>query len=663
VADELDVLLDQIDNPTLRSELQAQIAKLRSRRTFGLVFEDHLPERVRLPDHPIRRGTQVVHRDGPDTRVAEVTKVRKGVATLRVDDDTTESEASVDQLVAVAEFGQPIHPGLKRVGSIDRGGDTPSHIVINAENHHALEMLQFTHAGGVDCIYIDPPYNTGNEGWIYGDKYVSSEDGYKHSKWLAFMQRRLVLAKRLLAPTGVIIVAIGDDEHHRLRMLMDQELGTQNFIADVVWQGGRRSNTKYLSTGADYMLIYASDEGAMRDNGVRWVDRKRGVDEALRVVDRVWSESGRDHVEATRRFRVWLRGQKARLSDGVARYNSIDQTGRAYFAGDLRNPGVRPNLQYDLIHPITGSAVRRHPNGWAYSRETMDRLVSEGRILFGVDHSTTAYYKRFLDEQTSETPSSVFEQDRRAATGHLKAVLGDSRFPNPKDHTVLMRWIGIVAGGDAVILDFFAGSGSTVEAVMRLNAEDGGTRQCIAVTNNELSAHDARLLSKQGFRDGDPEWEALGVYEHVARPRIETIATGTRPDGSEFDETGLAQNIQFLQMTYLDPLAVELDTAFESVAPLLWMRAGGQGTMIEAQVDTEGNRLPFAVTNRYGVLFDPDDWRAFVEQLPTTAATVFVVTDSPSVFSGVAAALPLDVEAVRLYESYIQTFAINRAVG
>ena len=662
MADELDVLLGQIDNEALRSEISSHVSKLRSKRTFGLVFEDHLPERVRLPDHPIRRGTSVVRRSTSDSDASEVIKVRNGQATVASGDGEV-FDAAVDDLVAVAEFGQPIHPGLKRLGSIRRGGDKPSHIVINAENHHALEMLQFTHAGKVDCIYIDPPYNTGNEGWIYGDKYVSSDDGYRHSKWLAFMQRRLALAKKLLAATGVIIVAIGDDEHHRLRMLMDQELGAQNFIADVVWQGGRRSNTKYLSTGADYMLIYASDEEAMRSVGVRWVDRKRGVDEALKVVERVWSESGQDHLEATRRFRTWLRGQKSQLSDGVARYNSIDESGRAYFAGDLRNPGVRPNLQYDLIHPATGVAVRRHPNGWAYSRDTMDRLIEEGRILFGADHSTTAYYKRFLDEQTSETPSSVFEQDRRAATAHLKSVLGDSRFPNPKDHTVLMRWIGIVAGRDATVLDFFAGSGSTVEAVMRLNDQDGGTRQCIAVTNNELAAADTRRLVREGLSDGDPEWESLGVYEHVTRPRIETVTTGRRQDGSIFDTDGLAQNVEFVQLTYLDPLAVELDAAFESVAPLLWMRAGGQGPMIEAQQNPNGDQLPYAVTPHYGVLFDPDEWRGFVDALPETATTAFVVTDSASVFSGVAAALPLDVEALRLYENYLQMFAINRAVS
>jgi adenine-specific DNA-methyltransferase len=176
MADELDVLLDKVSDPALRQELRSAVDKVRAKRTFGLVFESHLPERVRLPEHPVRRGVRVVRRDAHGGEVMRVDKVRRGQATCLADDGTA-TTLPTRELDVVAEFGEPVYPGLTRLGGIERGGDKPTHIVINAENHHALEMLQFTHAGKVDCIYIDPPYNTGARDWKYDNDYVDSEDG------------------------------------------------------------------------------------------------------------------------------------------------------------------------------------------------------------------------------------------------------------------------------------------------------------------------------------------------------------------------------------------------------------------------------------------------------------------------------------------------------
>ena len=183
MADELDVLLDKVGDASLRAQLRGEIDKVRAKRTFGLVFESHLPERVRLPEHPVRRGTKVVRRTDKDGGRMKVEGVRSGRATV-VTDDGTRDTMSVDDLVVVAEFGEPVYPGLVSVGSIRRGGDKPAHVVINAENHHALEMLQFTHAGTVDCIYIDPPYNTGAKDWKYDNNSVDNEDAYRHSKYV-----------------------------------------------------------------------------------------------------------------------------------------------------------------------------------------------------------------------------------------------------------------------------------------------------------------------------------------------------------------------------------------------------------------------------------------------------------------------------------------------
>lgn len=172
VAREYDALLARIDDPALRDDLRRSFDKVRAKRTFGLVFESHLPERVTLPSHPIRRGVRVARRDD-QRQVFFVGTVKRGIAQLTpigTDDDSPDdhpTELPVSDLVVVAEFGEPIYPGLKHLESVHRGGDKPAHTVINAENHHALELLQFTHAGKIDCIYIDPPYNTGARDWKY----------------------------------------------------------------------------------------------------------------------------------------------------------------------------------------------------------------------------------------------------------------------------------------------------------------------------------------------------------------------------------------------------------------------------------------------------------------------------------------------------------------
>ena len=222
MASELDILLDKVDDPALRADLKRQVELLRAKRRFGLVFEEHLPERVQLPEHTVRRGTRVILRDDGDDEPREVVKVAKGKATVRTTAGTTEVLAVTD-LVVVADFGEPIYPGLRRLGSLKAGGDKPAHIVIKGENHHVLEALQFTHAGKVDCIYIDPPYNTGARDWKYGNDYVDKDDAYRHSKWLAFMERRLRLAKQLLNPAGsALIVTIDEKEYLRLGLLLEQ---------------------------------------------------------------------------------------------------------------------------------------------------------------------------------------------------------------------------------------------------------------------------------------------------------------------------------------------------------------------------------------------------------------------------------------------------------
>ena len=397
--------------------------------------------------------------------------------------------------------------------------DTTRNIVIEGDNLEVLRLLRRGYTNKVDVIYIDPPYNTGND-FVYDDKRTTSQAEHetaasqrddegalqsgadsdraqdrkagasKHTAWLSMMYPRLLVAHHLLKETGVIIVAIDDVEHARLKLLMDRVFGAENFIASVTWRGGRKNDAHFLSPSTDYMLIYVKDIGALAD--VRWREPKPGVDSILAAGRKAWAESGEDEANATKLMKKWW---ASLASDDDRRasehYDQVDgnsgRPGMVYFADNLRSPNPRPNLCYDLLHPVTGKPANMHPNGWVYENPRMTQLVAEGRIKFGPDETTRPTVKRYLDETSTQTVLPVFYMDRRASSKRLDSLLGEGVFTFPKDENVIARWIDLVtqSNPDAVVLDFFAGSGSTGHAVMALNAADGGNRRYLLVQLDE----------------------------------------------------------------------------------------------------------------------------------------------------------------------------------
>lgn len=466
------------------------------------------------------------------------------------------------------------------------------------------------------------------------------------------MEKRLILARTLLKDTGVIIVAIGDDEHHRLRMLMDQIFGEQNFLANITWQGITKSDSRFGGQGVDYMLAYGRDSMALIDADVRWKDRKKGFDEILEASDRIWKQEKGDPIRATAEYRKWFKAANLDVDKSTKLFDTYDESGRLFQKVSVGSPSPRANLMYDVLHPVSGKPVAMPPNGWAVNREKMLERIEANLIVFGKDERSTPRRKSFFDELSSQEPQMVFHQGRSRASGWLKGILGDRRFPFPKDHEVLMRWFRMVAPKDAVILDFFGGSGTTAEAVIRLNAEDGGTRQSILVTNNELSAKDDAALRKAGHEPGSTEYEAKGVFHHVTKPRIETVVSGTRQDGSSYSG-GLPGRVTFFDLEYLDADRIADDRAFEAILPMLWIRAGAHGAL-EPSVDA-----PWLLSGNYAVLRDAGQWKEFSKTLTEKITHVFIVTNSSSEFSRAARSLPQHVEAVRLYERYLTTFEIN----
>ena len=697
MADELNVLLEKVDDPALRADLRAAIDRIRAKRSFGLVFESHIPERLRLPDHPVRRGVTVAHRNASD-EPRLVRRVQNGSAELVGSDGSTE-DVNVSDLVVVAEFGRPIYPGLTRLGSIDRGGDKPAHIVINAENYHALEALQFSHAGSVDCIYIDPPYNSGANDWKYDNNYVDTEDGYRHSKWLAFMERRLQLAKRLLTPTdSVLIVTIDEKERNRLGMLLEQAFaGVQiQMVTTVI-------NPKGASLGRDFARV---DEHLF----ILFVGSASLVPEVRDMLDDQKNHAASTSVKWSSLIRG---GAKGIRTDSPGNYYPVFIDANAGVIHSFGSALPWDKNKSDIRPPPGTIAVwpPDHPSGvegrWGIGRETAAQLYEAGALRLGrLDVEAGSFPMSYLSsgimakitsgeirtlgrrpdgslivrypENTKVTqPKTVWSMKSHNAGEYgsklIASLLPGRKFPFPKSLYAVedaLRFF-VARKPRAVVLDFFAGSGTTTHAVMRLNRQDGGLRQSIAVTNNEVSAEEAQGLKAAGHAFGEPEWEALGIFEHITRPRITAAVTGVTPTGNPVEgdykfvdefpiSDGFDENVEFLKLTYLDPVEVELDRAFSSVAPLLWMRAGGVGPVIEECLDAAGRRKPYAYTEHYGVLFNPDGWRPFVDLLPESVRTVFIVTDSPSTFAGIAEVLPERIESVRLYENYLTTFAINQ---
>lgn len=692
MASELDVLLDKIHDPALRADLKRQVELLRAKRRFGLVFEEHLPERVELPEHTVRRGTRVLLRDRDADEPREVVKVSKGSATVRSADGETDVIA-VSELVVVADFGEPIYPGLRRLGSLKAGGEKPAHVVIKGENHHVLEALQFTHVGKVDCIYIDPPYNTGARDWKYGNDYVDRDDAYRHSKWLSMMERRLRLAEPLLKSDGVLVVTIDEHEVSRLGVLLGQLFPQAliQMVSIVINPSGVSSDGLSRVDEYAYFCFFggskptplavdllddrtAGDAKAGRRN-VRWEWLLRGGGswyrssrpnlcypvvlsaDGTRIVDvgDPWTD---DNEDARPKERGSLPLAWPVRSDGrlgiwrVERSRLLELTSKGYaFVSDASAQRGTWTLRYLLSGTI--DAIEKGELKVIGRGERGEVLVGGEKISYAV-------------------PKTVWKVARHIAGGAggtqmLTALLGErNRFTYPKSVYAVEDTIMAAVGNrpNAVVLDFFAGSGSTTHAVARLNQRDGGRRQSIIVTNNEVADVDARRLRSGGHQPGGASWEALGIFENVTKPRITAAVTGVRADGSMIPPTqsyvdgtpianGLDENVEFLGLTYLDPEDVEISAAFEGIAPLLWLRAGGRGDMIEHDAPY------YAVMDTYGVLFNTDRWRKFVSDLHEGVTTVFIVTDSPSIFAAVAGELPAGIEAVRLYENYLSTFTLN----
>ena len=340
----------------------------------------------------------------------------------------------------------------KDLALLDGGKDAPNHILIEGDNLEALTTLSYTHEGKVDVIYIDPPYNTGNKDFVYNDSFVESEDSYRHSKWLSFMSKRLRIAKRLLSDRGVIFISIDDNEQANLKLLCDEVFGERNFVAQAMWHKNYASanDSKTFSSVLDYLLVYRKTDKFLRN-----------------LLPRTEKQN---HL------------YKYDSNDGKGRWRPDNLSVRTYSA----------NYDYPITNPNTGKEYNP-PKGrsWMTNKERVEDWIKETRVYFGLDGKGAPQLKRYLSEvQQGVVPTTYWSYDECGhndeARKELKDIFGHPPFDSPKPTRLLKQIIQIAsADKNITILDFFAGSGTTLHAVMQLNKEDGGKRQCILVTNNE----------------------------------------------------------------------------------------------------------------------------------------------------------------------------------
>jgi adenine-specific DNA-methyltransferase len=446
-----------------------------------------------------------------------------------------DGEREPEQVVLDCEDNLPV---LERIeGREVKTDDSDDNILIEGDNYHALTVLNYTHKESVDLIYIDPPYNTGKSGeWKYNDKYVDENDGYRHSKWLNFLEKRLILAKKILRETGSIFISIDDNEFSQLKLLCDKVFSPKNFIANVVVKSNPRGKQQMKVAGVhEYLLVYAKN-----------IEKLEFEQETL---------------------------GKSR----IAEYSKTDESGKRYREIGLRKRGADslrddvPNLYYPIyINPNTGEVSLKKNNSFTKKAVPVLSNGVEGRWRWGKS-KFQQFKNRLYGRLVNGKRWDVFEKDYLKIEGEIKgqkyktiwdekeinyekakATLrelfnGESPFDYPKTVYIIKKIIGMCVEKDSVILDFFAGSGTTGQAVLELNKEDGGSRKFILCTNNEISTDDENKFKKEydlndlefkkWQKDNKKEWlnfqEEKGICSAVCYPRVRKVIEGYDYEGKE----------------------------------------------------------------------------------------------------------------------------------
>lgn len=686
-------LLVQVQDEALRARLEQEINRLSKTKKFGLVFEEHLPECTPLYDIPVKRGSTVAKKTGAVSEMYEVSAIEDGIATCYHKVTAQMEEIPVDELVSVAQFGEPIYPYLKPIDSVCNAPDSDLwHTLIEADNYHALQLLEYLYAGKVDCIYIDPPYNTGAKDWKYNNDYVDSSDAYRHSKWLSFIERRLRLAKRLLrTDNAVLIVTIDDKEYLHLGCLLEQLFPDARIqmISDVINPKGTMQRKIFPRT--DEYIFYV------------WIGEAEPKEQLL---NNDWLIGNADNTKHNRyRWQPFVRANISRQKTPSMFYPIYVNEEGTKVTRVGESPA--PNVSIDTIKPEKGERVvfPINTNGaeaiWHLSQDSFMEAYSKGFIRLGAFNErgmSISYLSAGMQKKIEEgilpivghnpdgsvifdigeykpefIPGTQWRIKSHDATEHgtklLQSIIG-KRFSYPKALYSTRDSIRFFLSDkpNALVLDFFAGSGTTMHAINLMNAEDGGQRRCICVTNNEVSDEEAKALASKGISPGDEKWEKLGIARYVTWPRIVCSITGRDINGKPIKGTyfesdiemaqGFKSNAIYFKLGFLDKTAVALGRQLEELLPVLWMKAGAHGAC--PSIENNKEYMQIMPNNQFALLVNEKYFQEFNEEVKKhpEIKTIYIVTDSEAGYREMISGYG-DKDTYQLYRDYLDNFRIN----
>lgn len=690
-------LISQIQDETLRNRIQEEVSKMAKQKKFGLVFEEHMPESTPLYDMPIKSGCNVMRRDSKDDKsIYVVLKVEDDTAVCVKPEQKDETVTfELKDIVRVAEFGEPIYPYLKPLDSVCNASDSDLwHTLIEADNYHALQLLEYLYAGKVDCIYIDPPYNTGAKDWKYNNDYVDGNDAYRHSKWLSFMERRLKLAKKLLNPAdSVLIVTIDEKEYLHLGCLLEEmfpEAQIQMVSITINPSGAIRKN---LFSRADEYAFFVI-------LGDAHVVQKKGDGDEIEVrwwyLRRLEYGSRRGTVKGgiAQFYPIYIDNETHKIIKiGKALPHTQDRHSVPDIEGattvfPVRDDGIEMNwgvtgetlarlLEKKVIQVLPNKKSPYQPYTIKYLSENFEEKIASGRwAVKGYREDGSKIVVETGGKLTRATTvwSETSYDAKTYGTVLLKNIVGDARFSFPKSlysvHDSLKYFVD--EKPNALIVDFFAGSGTTMHAVNLLNAEDGGHRRCIMVTNNEVSAEEAKMLKDKGYQPGDAEWEKLGIAHYVTWPRTVCSIKGQDVNGNPLKgdylgseppmhmADGFKANAAFFKLGFLDPTAVSLGMRISEMLPTLWLKTGAKGKCPELTGEQAPDML-ILPENQFAVLINENTFADFAEKLAEhpEIQTVFLATDYEVNYQSMVKNLNVE-NAYQLYRDYLDHFRVNR---
>ena len=698
-------LIKQIDDQTLRQRIMTEVNKLSKQKKFGLVFEEHLPECTPLYDVEIRRDSKVALKTEQVSDIYIVRSINGDKAMCEHKTDHAEAEFALDELVAVAEFGEPIYPYLKPIDTVCNAPDSDLwHTLIEADNYHALQLLEYLYAGKVDCIYIDPPYNTGAKDWKYNNDYVDGSDAYRHSKWLSFMEKRLKLAKKLLNPRdSVLIVTIDEKEYLHLGCLLEElfpEARMQMISAMTNKKGSTRPG-QFSRAGEYFFLLFFGNcvITPTKDNMMLPIEAGESSGQNITI----WNS-------LLRRGTAALRSDRPNLFYPIYVDSNTQRIVRVGDPLELQTDRKTVPMPEDLPDTVVACWPMRKDDvegRWQMSHTTLKKRISEHRVKAGQYNKITQQFSivmlkdkqmeqiedgilaisglddtgAYIVEQASsitditQSPRDIWVRDVHDASVYgstlIKSILKNHSFAFPKSlyavQDILHFFVANKPG--ALIVDFFAGSGTTLHAVNLLNAEDGGHRRCIMVTNNEVSDAEAKSLAKQGYKPGDEEWEKLGIARYVTWPRTVCSIEGHDVNGNLLKgnyigsnipmSDGFKANAAYFKLGFLDKASVRVGRQFREMLPTLWMKAGCHGPCPALA----GKKIPEYMVlpeNHMAILNDNSYYAKFAEEVRNApeVETVYLVTDSDADYRSMSRGLDVK-QTYQLYRDYLDNFRIN----